>query len=148
MYCEMCGNNVPKTQKIRIDSAILMLCDKCAKFGTPVDPPKKIQQTVVIESPSPRTPTRSPSMRPPPRPIRKPKRKAQVDPEDLYVVPEYPQIINQARSRLSWTQEDLANKLLEKKNVLAKIERGELTPDLKLARKIEKILDIKLLEKY
>lgn len=142
----MCGNNVPKTQKVRIDSAILQLCDRCAKFGTPVDPPKKAPQPVVVEHTTPHI-SRTPGMRPPPRPVKKVHRNRQVDSDDLYVVPEYPELINQARSRLSWTQEDLANKLLEKKNVLAKIERGDLTPSLKLARKIEKILDIKLLEK-
>ena len=144
MFCEMCGNEVPRTQKVRVDSAVLMLCDRCAKFGTPVDPPKKAIQSVVKEKPEKHVQ----------RPIKKKKTKKkvhrpdQVNAEDLFVIPEYAQIINQARSRLSWTQEDLANKLLEKKNVLAKIERGELTPDLRLARKIEKILDIKLLEKY
>lgn len=144
MFCEMCGNEVPRTQKVRVDSAVLMLCDRCAKFGTPVDPPKKAIQSVVLEKPA--TPVHR--ARPIPMPKKKVHRPAQVNAEDLFVIPEYAQIINQARSRLSWTQEDLANKLLEKKNVLAKIERGELTPDLRLARKIEKILDIKLLEKY
>ena len=64
------------------------------------------------------------------------------------MVPEYAQIVREARERLSWTQEDLASKLLEKKNVLSKVERGELQPDIKLARKLEKLLDIRLLESF
>jgi len=31
---------------------------------------------------------------------------------------------------------------------LSKVERGELQPDIKLARKLEKLLDIRLLESF
>ena len=142
MYCEMCGKNVPKTQKVIVEGTVLMLCDSCAKFGKPVEQPKKEVKPVVIERPQNR-----PFTAYVPKP-QKPRVNRNTDQEDLFIAPEYAQIIREAREKLSWTQEDLAAKLLEKKNVLAKVERGELQPDMKLARKIEKLLDIKIIEKY
>lgn len=142
MYCEMCGKNVPKTQRVRVEDTILMLCDSCARFGKPLDPEKKEVRQVVIEKPSARTVSTYV-----PKPM-KPRVQKKTDQEDLFIAPEYAQIIREAREKLSWTQEDLASKMLEKKNVLAKVERGELQPDMKLARKIEKLLDIKIIEKY
>ncbi|EQD75169.1 transcription factor, partial [mine drainage metagenome] len=116
--------------------------DSCARFGKPLDPVKKEVRQVVIEKPAVRpVATYVPK-------VKKPKVQKRSDQEDLFVAPEYAQIIREARERLSWTQEDLAAKMLEKKNVLAKVERGELQPDMKLARKIEKLLDIKIVEKY
>ena len=35
--CEMCGKKTAKTTKIRVDGAILNVCDDCARFGKPVD---------------------------------------------------------------------------------------------------------------
>lgn len=142
MFCEMCGKNVSKTQKVRIEGTVLLVCDSCAHFGVPVDPPKKQVQAVVIESSS-----KSQTHFIPKQKTSRPKRKP-AESEDIFVVPEYAQIVREARERLSWTQEDLASKLLEKKNVLSKVERGELQPDIKLARKLEKLLDIRLLESF
>ncbi|MGC8515013.1 MAG: multiprotein bridging factor aMBF1 [Thermoplasmata archaeon] len=142
MYCEMCGKNVPKTQRVLVEGTVLMLCDSCAKFGKILDPPKTEVRPVIIERPQSRPVTAYV-----PRQKKPPVRKS-ADQEDLFIAPEYAQIIREAREKLAWTQEDLAAKLLEKKNVLAKVERGELQPDMKLARKIEKLLDIKIIEKY
>ena len=46
------------------------------------------------------------------------------------------------------TQEELALKLMEKKHVIANIERGDLKPDIRTARKIEKLLKVTLLEEF
>ena len=42
----------------------------------------------------------------------------------------------QLHSSLSLTQDELAAKLLEKKNVISSIERGDLLPEIKTARGI------------
>jgi len=138
----MCGKNVLKTQKVLVEGTVLMLCDSCAKFGKILDPPKNEVKPVIIERPQVRPVTAYL-----PKQKKQPVRKA-TDQDELFIAPEYAQIIREAREKLAWTQEDLAAKLLEKKNVLAKVERGELQPDMKLARKIEKLLDIKIIEKY
>lgn len=149
MECEMCGKKTTKTNKVRVDHAILNVCDSCAKFGEPVSPshgydrirfdkPDEITVTIPEKKPAyvrtrPRPKARTPT-----------KRRPNID--ELEIVPEYADLIKEARSRLSWTQEDLAKKILERKNVLSNIERGELLPDIKTARKLEKALGIKLIE--
>lgn len=149
MECEMCGKKTTKTNKVRVDHAILNVCDSCAKFGEPVNPShaydkvrydKENEITVTI-------PDKKPSYsRPLPKskPKGPPKRRPSID--ELDIVPEYADLIKEARSKLSWTQEDLAKKILERKHVLSNIERGELLPDIKTARKLEKALGIKLVE--
>ncbi len=150
MECEMCGRKINKANKVRIDHAILNVCDSCAKFGTPLDPSHGYDKlkpgnsgniTVTIPEKKPaRAPTSVQRPRSPP-----PRRKTSI--EELDIVPEYADLIKGARARLSWTQEDLAKKILERKNVLSNIERGELLPDIKTARKLERALGIKLVEK-
>ena len=78
-------------------------------------------------------------------PVRKPIRRENV--EDYDVVEDYAELIKNKREEMQMTQDDLAKKIFERKNVLSNIERGELLPDINTARKLEKVLNIKLLEK-
>jgi transcriptional regulator, XRE family len=78
-------------------------------------------------------------------PVRKPVKRENV--EDYDVVEYYAELIKNKREEMQMTQDDLAKKIFERKNVLSNIERGELLPDISTARKLEKVLNIKLLEK-
>lgn len=145
MDCEMCGKKVARLSKVRIDGAVLNVCDSCAKYGTPAESirtrysPSAAQGTVEsIKMPQKKI------VVPPSRPSSKRRRRENFD--NLDVVPEYADLIKEARSKLSMTQDELAAKLLEKKNVIASIERGDLLPEIKTARKIERLLHIKILE--
>ncbi len=60
---------------------------------------------------------------------------------------DYARLIKSKREQMGMTQEELAQKILERKNVLSNIERGELLPDINTAKKLEKVLNIKLIEK-
>ncbi len=145
MDCEMCGKRVPRLTKTRIDGAVLNVCDSCAKYGTPAE-------SIRTRYPSPTATSNIQSVKipqkkivvPPTRPSSKRRRRENFD--NLEVVPEYADLIKEARSKLSMTQDELAAKLLEKKNVIASIERGDLLPEIKVARKIERLLNIKILE--
>lgn len=142
--CEMCGKKIQKSNRIRIDGAILEVCDDCAKFGVPVESKKP----VVVRQPS-REQVFVPTRREIQHVVKSAPRKPPVkkdDIENLYLVEGFAEIIKEAREKLSWTQDDLAKKIMEKKNVLSNIERGAMSPDVKTARKLEKLLDIKLLE--
>lgn len=140
----MCGKKVPRTQRVMVDGVILNLCDSCSRFGKPVDVKP---ETVTVKYTAPKSniqyiPRKNTTVRRNSRPPRKPK----TDLDSVEVSPEYPEIVREAREHHGWTHEELALKLLEKKNLVAKIERGELRPSVKLARKLEKLLDIKLVE--
>lgn len=142
--CEMCGKKTQNLIRVRIEGAVMSVCDSCQHFGTPLETKKP----AIIRQPQevkPFVPTKREVQQivkhTPTRP-----RKKEADIENLYVVEEFPRLIKEAREKMSWTQEDLAKRLMERKNVLSNIERGALVPDIKFARKLEKILGISLVE--
>jgi putative transcription factor len=148
MNCEMCGEPSDKLIKVRISGAILNVCPSCARFGDPVEEKKlnKISENITIKFPEKKInvvtykkPFKKQS------PAKKPVKRENV--EDYDVVEDYAELIKNKREEMNMTQEDLAKKIFERKNVLSNIERGELLPDIGTAKKLEKVLDIKLLEK-
>ena len=55
--------------------------------------------------------------------------------------------VRKAREAKDWSREDLGKKINERVSVITRIETGKMTPDTKLTKKLEKALNIKLLEK-
>jgi len=137
MICELCGRDVPHLKKVIIEGVILNVCDECAKFGKEIkgnEIPKDVKYLppeIVRE-----------------RVERKRRRRGRdyLDEEEV-LIEDYPRVIREARERLGMTQEELAKKILEKRTVISKLERGEMRPDEKLIKKLEKALNIKLKEK-
>jgi putative transcription factor len=79
-------------------------------------------------------------------PVKQRPRKHKGDDVEKYQVdPDYAEIIRNGRERLAITQDELAMKILERRNVIASIERGVLMPEIKVARKLEKLLGVKIL---
>lgn len=66
--------------------------------------------------------------------------------EEFDLVPDYGKRIREARQRLGWSTKVLAEKVREKENVIKRIEAGRLKPSIDLARRLERVLHIKLLE--
>lgn len=121
------------------------VCDNCLKFGKPVvEHPGKSRTHYETETPTVSIPVRKRSF-PVQRP--KPRKSTQDDIESLEPVPEFFKIVRETRSRMGLTQEQLAEKVLEKKNVIAAIERGDHVPEIRTLRKLEKFLKIQLVEK-
>ena len=54
--------------------------------------------------------------------------------------------IRKARESKKWSREDLGKKINERVSVITRIETGKMTPDTKLTKKLEKALNINLLE--
>jgi len=63
------------------------------------------------------------------------------------IVEDYGKIIKNARERLGLGRSVVAEKISEKESYLERIERGELIPTFIVAKKLEKELGIKLIEK-
>lgn len=70
--------------------------------------------------------------------------------EELFDMPElveeYPRLIRRARERLGLKQEELAKRLLERVSVVKKLEAGNLRPDERLIRKLQRVLKVQLTE--
>lgn len=147
MDCEMCGKKVPRLSKVRIDGAVLNVCDSCAKYGTPAESIRTRYPSHSGPEHGNTEPIKIPQKKivvPPSRPSSRRRKRENLD--ELDIVPEYADLIKDARARLSMTQDDLATKAQERKNVIASIERGDLLPEIKTARKLERLLNIKLVE--
>jgi putative transcription factor len=130
MQCEMCGSD-DELYRASVEGTIINLCKKCARFG-------KVLERVKVE---------------PPRVKRESQRKsapAQTkETETIFVISSgYAERIKDRRESLGLKQEDLAKKINEKDTLLHKIETGAMEPSIKLARKLEKFLQLKLVEEH
>ncbi|MGF7118723.1 multiprotein bridging factor aMBF1 [Methanobacterium oryzae] len=124
MRCEICGKKIiGKPMKTKIESSTMLTCNECAKFGkVQREPPKPRRQRPITRKPRFQEPTQE-------------------------VLEDYNVIIREAREKKGWSREDLAEKVYEKASVINRLESGKMVPDIKLARKLERTLKIKLIEK-
>ena len=128
MRCEICGKKViGKPIRTKIDNSIMLTCNDCSKFG-------KVQR----EPPQPQRPGRAPAGR---------RRSYRSQEPTQEVVEDFHKLIREAREKKGWSREELGEKIYEKVSEINRLESGKMVPDLKLARKMEKILKITLLEK-
>lgn len=106
-----------------IEGVELNVCSGCSKFGKVLSYIKK--------------------------PYKEPIKKTEEKEEKIELLVEnYAELIKRKRESMGLTQKDFANKINEKETTIHKIETGTLMPPLPLARKLEKILGIKLIEEY
>ncbi len=143
MNCEICGKSIQgRPLRTKIDGAVLEVCSDCAKLGRIQKQPTSVQQNLIKNKK---------------RVIKKPRNSSQNTSSRVYtrnmdtgeeIVEDYNILIRSAREKKGWTREELGSKMYEKVSVISRIESGKMEPDLKLAKKFEKCLDIKLIEKY
>ncbi|MHA1410698.1 MAG: multiprotein bridging factor aMBF1 [Candidatus Odinarchaeia archaeon] len=134
MQCEICGNKIDKKTYVNVDGAILTVCSSCARFGTVVDKPKYVKSTPKRQASSPRT-TATHTY------------KKHDEIFEYQLKPDFNKIIRNARLKKGLKQEELAARLNEKPSVISKIETGKFKPDSKLTKKLEKFLEINLMER-
>jgi putative transcription factor len=145
--CEMCGEDSLKAKRVFVDRALLMLCPNCARFG------KEAQGAGQAVPVGPAGPAQSPreasrgldltSGRGGPRPPKD----GLDDGTAVTLVDDFHKRISRARNALGWTQEELGKRLNERKSVITQLESGKIRPDEKLRKKLEKTLNIKLMER-
>ncbi|MDI6847165.1 MAG: multiprotein bridging factor aMBF1 [Candidatus Bathyarchaeia archaeon] len=135
MRCEVCGRKIHgKPCRVIIEGAKLTVCSKCAKHGT-----------AYWEEPKPKTTALEPKTWFPPLKVKSKKPPKTTVDTTLELVENFDVKIRQAREKLGLSHEELGKKISEKVSVLKKIETGKMTPDNKLAVKLEHALTVKLL---
>ena len=127
MKCEICGNKEAENNVI-VEGTRMQLCIACSKMGKSVGRIRSQQQQAR-------------------RPVEKYVPEQKEDPVEMLVA-NYGSLIKAAREKLGYKQEDFAKLLHEKESNLHAIETGHREPRIDLARKMEKILSIKLVEQY
>jgi len=133
LRCEVCGSRIRGTPyRAMIEGAKLTVCGKCVKLGS-----------IFWEAKSePRLKKVAKRL---PQPVLATKKKPVKLQATLELVEDFSSRVRQAREKLRLSQEDLGRKLNEKVSLLRKIEIGKMTPDHRLAEKLEHALKITLL---
>ena len=149
--CEMCGSEQPSLTTVKVEGAELQLCDDCKEFGTEVRTESSSSaSTKYSTSSSGGTGSGSGSgtsgsgsggsgggsSR---------RRRDMFDDMDE-IVADYDQQIREAREDRGLSQEDLAKSLNEKASLIRKLERGDMLPSDDVRAKLERGLEISLVE--
>jgi len=127
--CERCGKKGRLTL-VEIAGARLYVCQDCGKHGKPVQEPRPIVPAYT---------SKTSSWAPVPKPDAMTNR-------ELELVDDFNVRIQRARERKGWSREDLGKKMSERVSIISKLENGEMRPSDDLIRKLERTLDIKLME--
>ncbi|MBI5001658.1 MAG: TIGR00270 family protein [Euryarchaeota archaeon] len=135
MICELCGREVPRTRPVRVEGSVLSVCSNCEKFGEGVARAEKGEAapTAVVQRLEMRE--------------RRAQEKDIYEDEGYDLAQDYAEKIRKKREALGLSQEQLGNRLNERKSVIQKVETGALEPDEKLLQKLEKALGTTLREK-
>ena len=112
-----------------------MVCNDCTKFGIVPGSPKKEGTVMMPSSIKDRLEARS-------------RRRSTRDVYDSIkeLSPKYATLIRNGRQKKGFSQHGLASSVMEKVSVIKKIETGSLKPSESLRKKLERSLDISLLE--
>ena len=161
LYCEMCGSPITGgAYHIVVEGTEMMVCERCYRrymersMRTGTDEPLRYRLSSTRRAPQPAqrwaTPGTAPAQqkRQPARRLAPPRRK---EPglgavERYEVVEDYAEKVRRARERLGLSQRELAQKVRVGENVIKRIEAGTLVPPIDLARRLERVLGVKLLE--
>lgn len=120
--CDMCGSQ-GKLVRALIEGTELNVCQQCAKFGKVLKIPVTfVKKQVIVKQPKP-------------------------EPLEI-IVSDYNSIIKKKREELGITQEELAIKIAERESIINKVEAGQMEPSISLAKKLEKLLEVKLIEVF
>lgn len=115
--CEMCGKEGGNIPTI-VEGITLNLCKNCSKHGKVLSKPRKKEQR--IES----------------------RREEMIE----NLAEGYGKKIREAREKNGLTQKEMALQINEKESILQKIENEQFKPTIGKAKKLEKVLKIKLLD--
>ncbi|MEM1927697.1 MAG: multiprotein bridging factor aMBF1 [Acidilobaceae archaeon] len=125
--CEICGKSVEKTVRARVDEAELRICPACLeRLG---------RRAVVVREEKRETPPRQLT--------RQTSRARSV--ESLDLVEGYGDLVRRAREKRGLTVEALAQRLRVSAEVVRRIESEKYKPPIDLAKRIERVLGVKIL---
>jgi putative transcription factor len=124
--CEICGRNVDDLFEIKVEGALMLVCEKCSRGKSVIH---QFEKETKHAMPSYAAPSGRGS-----------------EGEDE-IVENYGEVIRNAREALGLPVRVLAEKINETESSLARIERQKSPPSEKVTKKLEKELGIKLTAK-
>jgi putative transcription factor len=149
MLCELCGQEAPFLKPLLVEGSLLKVCSNCAKFGKPTPESQQIGTSSTSDravnsdqrgastgrsggsSFSYEGPSKDEIIR-----RRLEFRERRMTSKDVYeqsgekeLVDDYHKRIQQARDNLGWNQEQLGQKINERKSIISKLENRSIKPD-------------------
>ncbi len=120
--CELCGRKISTAYVIEVGSAHLRVCQKCAegKKVIAIESEKQREKAIGIH------------------------KQVQNNSDMPELIDNYGSVIRDARNRMQLPLKVLAEMINEKESLLLRIEENKAMPSLELAKKLEKVLHIKL----
>lgn len=125
MDCEICGTENAKNM-VLLDGQKLLVCDSCSDLGE-----KVTLQGVVFNQ----------------NKLKQVSASFSKQESDFFLSEDFGEKIRLARQKKGLQIKELAQQIFEKESFLHKIEQGKHSPDERLTKKLEKFLEIKLIER-
>ncbi len=119
MQCEICGER-HATVDVEIDGTKFKVCENCSRFGTVIH-----KQQPVVRGAHQEIPVR--------------------EHYEEDILPDFAEKIRNVREKLGLSRKEFAQKVNERVGVIEQIESGRRLPNIKVAKKIEKQFNIRLL---
>lgn len=120
--CELCGDSAISVTLTKIAGTNMKVCDKCKNMGKSLEP-QKDQEHIF-------------------------RHRLKEEDAKIEVISDFSQKINSAMQKKSLNLHQLAKSTNIRESTINKYITNKIKPDLENARKIEKILDIKLTEEF
>ncbi len=117
MNCELCGRPA-NLERFEIEGTIMNVCSNCQSHGKTKAQVERVERHKPI--------------------LREESRQT--------IVENYSKLVKTAREQKGLKPKELAKQIAEKESILSQIESAKFKPSLKLASKLERALNIKLVE--
>jgi len=124
MECEICGRKGAKFL-IDIEGSKMKVCEECSKLGKILSIER--EETEKVKRIKERAALRK-------------------EEKEIVIVDDYTEVIKKGREKANLTRKELGALVNEKESFLRRIEEGKTIPTEKLAKKLEKALEIDLFE--
>jgi len=123
--CDMCGISTERLSDVVVEGTMLKVCERCKSYGdvVGVEKPRNLE-------------------------VSKIPRKIYVEEPVVFVIEGAGRIIKEARENNGLKQQQLAKMVGLKESMIHKIETSMIKPELNVAKKLEKILGIHIIEGY
>ena len=131
--CEMCGNNCSVCRPALVDGVKMMVCPSCLKHGTPISQSRSSPGPAKKSHAAPSKPYLS-------------SKKDVFKGMEKELVSDWAIRIKSGREKKGLSREELGFRIGERTVTIAKLENEDLRPSDKVIQKLEKELEITLME--
>lgn len=134
--CDMCGSDKEPFFSANVEGTPMKVCNGCLRYAKDA---RRIAPTLSEKKQK--------------KIVKQEERRVQQDEEEAVeriqmIVPNYAQLIKNAREKRGLKQEQLAKLMNEKESLLHMVESGKRKPSFRLAEKLQTALGISLFEMY